>query len=76
MLGIISQTQRLYRVDIAAHCTASLSELAFEGATKKNKPNLKVRSSIDPSSIYGSSDVSMSHSTMDTTMCSQPHKVF
>lgn len=38
-------TQRLgegYRVDIGAAHYASLDSLAFEGASKRNKPNLKV----------------------------------
>lgn len=43
VLGII--THRLaetYRVDIASSHPALLGHLAFEGATKRNKPNLKV----------------------------------
>ena len=31
-----------FRVDIGAHVTANLSDVAFEGATKRNKPNLQV----------------------------------
>jgi exosome complex component RRP40 len=42
VIGIISQVQRAYRVDVGAHAPASLPELAFEGATKKNKPTLQV----------------------------------
>lgn len=33
-----------YRVDIGASQLASLDALAFEGATKRSKPNLKVSS--------------------------------
>ncbi len=39
-------TQRLgesYRVDIGSAHYATLDALAFEGATKRSKPNLKVR---------------------------------
>ncbi len=42
MVGIVHQ--RLgegYRVDIGTAHSASLDGLAFEGATKRNKPNLK-----------------------------------
>lgn len=31
-----------YRVDVGSASTANLDALAFEGATKRNKPNLKV----------------------------------
>lgn len=34
-----------FRVDIGSAHPASLDGLAFEGATKRNKPNLKVHSS-------------------------------
>lgn len=32
----------MYRVDIGSAHPATLDALAFEGATKRNKPNLKV----------------------------------
>ena len=32
-----------YRVDIGAAFPAMLSSIAFEGATNRNKPDLKVR---------------------------------
>jgi hypothetical protein len=44
VIGVI--TQRLgegFRVDIGSAHYASLDGLAFEGATKRNKPNLKAR---------------------------------
>ncbi|EFI27164.1 exosome complex exonuclease RRP40 [Coprinopsis cinerea okayama7 len=47
VIGVV--TQRLgegYRVDIGSAHQASLDALAFEGATKRNKPNLKVGSLI------------------------------
>ncbi len=43
MVGVI--TQKIgegYRVDIGGAHMASLDGLAFEGATRRNKPNLKV----------------------------------
>ena len=43
MIGVI--TQKIgegFRVDIGSAHFASLDGLAFEGATKRNKPNLKV----------------------------------
>lgn len=48
MIGII--TQKLgegFRVDIGSAHHASLDGLAFEGATKRNKPNLKVRCHVN-----------------------------
>jgi len=43
VIGVISQRQgEGYRVDIGSAHMASLDGLAFEGATKRNKPNLRV----------------------------------
>lgn len=43
MLGIItSKGSEAYRVDIGSAHPASLPSLAFEGVTKKTKPNLNV----------------------------------
>jgi len=43
ILGIIvARHAEGYRVDIGSSQSASLDALAFEGATKRNKPNLKV----------------------------------
>lgn len=47
MLGVV--TARLadyYRVDIGTAHTAVLPTLAFEGATKRNKPNLQPRTLV------------------------------
>lgn len=41
---IIARHAEGYRVDIGSSQAASLDALAFEGATKRNKPNLKVSS--------------------------------
>ena len=43
VMGVITKTSgKSYRVDIGSAVSASLPELAFEGATKRNKPNLQV----------------------------------
>ena len=43
MIGVIAQKiGEGYRVDIGSAHFASLDGLAFEGASKRNKPNLKV----------------------------------
>ena len=39
---IIARHAEGYRVDIGAAQMATLDALAFEGATKRSKPNLKV----------------------------------
>ncbi|ORX49315.1 hypothetical protein BCR36DRAFT_353753 [Piromyces finnis] len=39
---IIAKTQDYFRVDIGSAHSALLSTLAFEGATKRNKPNLEI----------------------------------
>ena len=46
MLGVITARQMQFRVDIGAHVAANLSEVAFEGATKRNRPNLQVQWSM------------------------------
>ncbi|KAF9485918.1 exosome complex exonuclease RRP40 [Pholiota conissans] len=43
---VIQKVGESYRVDIGSAHPASLDSLAFEGATKRNKPNLKVGSLI------------------------------
>ena len=44
MVGIVEERHtETYKVEIGSSLPASLSVLAFEGATKKNRPNLKVR---------------------------------
>jgi exosome complex component RRP40 len=43
VIGVIIQKQgEGYRVDIGSAHAANLDGLAFEGASKRNKPNLKV----------------------------------
>lgn len=43
MIGVITgRSGEGWRVDIGAAHPASLDGLAFEGATKRNKPSLKV----------------------------------
>ena len=43
MVGVVTRTGRFHRVDIGSSQYASLPELAFEGATKRNKPAIQVR---------------------------------
>ena len=40
---VIARSGENWRVDIGAAHMATLDGLAFEGATKRNRPNLKVR---------------------------------
>lgn len=42
VVGVVKTTGRHHRVDIGSAVAAVLPELAFEGATKRNKPNLQV----------------------------------
>jgi len=42
VVGVIVARPANFRVDIGAHMTANLSDVGFEGATKRNKPNLQV----------------------------------
>ncbi|PPR00453.1 hypothetical protein CVT24_004514 [Panaeolus cyanescens] len=59
VIGIVTQkVGEGYRVDIGSAHYASLDGLAFEGATKRNKPNLKVGSLV-----YAR--VSLAHKDMD-----------
>lgn len=43
---VIGRSGENWRVDIGAAHAATLDGLAFEGATKRNKPNLKVISFV------------------------------
>ena len=43
MLGIVTgKGGDIFRLDVGASETASLSYLAFEGATKKNRPDVQI----------------------------------
>jgi len=44
--SVVQRVGEGYRVDIGSAHSASLDGLAFEGATKRNKPNLKVGSLV------------------------------
>lgn len=47
MVGIIEErTADFYRVNIFSDSTALLNRLAFEGATKRNKPELKIGDTV------------------------------
>ncbi|KAJ8700078.1 exosome non-catalytic core subunit rrp40, variant 3 [Pleurotus ostreatus] len=49
---IILRSGEGFRVDIGSAHTASLDGLAFEGATKRNKPNLKVWTNSIETRLY------------------------
>ena len=42
VLGVVTKTGRVHKVDIGTAHLASLPELAFQGATRRNKPALQV----------------------------------
>lgn len=42
VIGVIRARGEYYRVDIGAHQFAQLHNLSFDGATKRNRPNLRV----------------------------------
>lgn len=47
VLGVVTgRTAEFYRLDIGTAHTAILPVLAFEGATKRNRPNLALRSLV------------------------------
>lgn len=62
VLGVVLKTGRQHRVDIGASAPASLPELAFEGATKRNRPNLQVGEMV-----YAR--VSRAHKHMEPELC-------
>ena len=43
---VVQRVGENYRVDIGSAHSANLDGLAFESATKRNKPNLKVRIAV------------------------------
>ena len=47
IIGVVTnKAGDIFRVDIGANEIASLSYLSFEGATKRNRPDVKVRANI------------------------------
>lgn len=45
MIGIVTtKAGDIFKVDVGGSEQASLSYMAFEGATKRNRPNVQVRS--------------------------------
>lgn len=53
MIGIIAgKLGESFKVDIGSYLPAQLSFYAFEGATKKNKPDLKVSGSGNECSVW------------------------
>lgn len=58
VIGIVSaKLSELYRVDIGCHMNAALPLTGFEGATKKNKPNLEVGSVVFARVLVASKDL-------------------
>ncbi|CAK1551330.1 unnamed protein product [Leptosia nina] len=57
-IGIVHQKAGdIYRVDIGGSCTASLSYLSFEGATKKNRPEVQIGDVIYAKILVASKDM-------------------
>ena len=53
VIGIITNRgSDSYKVDIGGAMPASLPSLSFEGATKKNKPNLQVQKKLKNKYIF------------------------
>jgi exosome complex component RRP40 len=40
---IVESSVEFYKVDLGSSCTATLSAIGFDGASKRNKPSLKQR---------------------------------
>lgn len=58
VLGIVTQKAGdIYKVDIGASEQASLSYLAFEGATKKNRPDIQVGDVVFAKLLIASKDM-------------------
>ncbi|XP_072260547.1 LOW QUALITY PROTEIN: exosome complex component RRP40 [Pyxicephalus adspersus] len=49
---VIGQFEDIFKVDVGGSDQASLSFLAFEGATKKNRPNVKVSLLLNLVAMY------------------------
>lgn len=58
IIGIVAQKAGdLYRVDIGGSCTAALSYLSFEGATKKNRPEVQIGDVVYAKMLVASKDM-------------------
>lgn len=67
MLGVVKATGRSHRVDIGSAVAAVLPELSFEGATKRNKPNLQVGELVYARVSRAHRDMEAELSCMDTS---------
>lgn len=58
VIGVVVQKAGdIFRVDVGGSCTASLSYLSFEGATKKNRPEVQVGDVIYAKMLVASKDM-------------------
>lgn len=58
VIGVVVQKAGdMFRVDIGGSCTATLSYLSFEGATKKNRPAVKIGDIIYAKMLNASKDM-------------------
>lgn len=67
VVGIVTQKSGdIYKVDIAASEQATLSYLAFEGATKKNRPDIQVGDVVFAKLLVASKDMEPELVCMDS----------
>lgn len=58
VLGIVTQKAGdIFRVDVGGSCSASLSYLSFEGATKKNRPKVLIGDVVYAKMLVASKDM-------------------
>ncbi|CAG9103199.1 unnamed protein product [Plutella xylostella] len=58
VIGIVTQKAGdVFRVDVGGSCSASLSYLSFEGATKKNRPEVQVGDVVYAKMLVASKDM-------------------
>lgn len=57
MIGVVVRSGRFHRINIGSSQLASLPELAFEGATKRNKVTLQVRQDSSRNTFYAMCNV-------------------
>lgn len=54
---VIQKAGDIFRVDVGGSCTAALSYLSFEGATKKNRPEVQVGDVVYAKMLVASKDM-------------------
>ncbi|KAI5637308.1 KH domain-containing protein [Phthorimaea operculella] len=58
VIGVVVQKAGdIFRVDVGGSCTATLSYLSFEGATKKNRPEIQVGDVVYAKMLVASKDM-------------------